>query len=355
MLDLIHTWYQRHFSDPQAVILALFLVITLGTILVLGDILAPLLIAAVFAYLLEGVVRHMDRVGTPRALSASLVLGVFLLLMLLLMFGVAPLLFQQVTQLFIELPRMIGRGQQELLRLPEVYPNLNLTKEQINDIVKPLTGQVVSLGQAVLSFSLANVLNVFAFAIYFILVPMMVFFALKDKNMLMKWLNNFLPTRSPLSKRIWEEVDHKVANYVRGKFIEIVIVWAVTYLVFAVMGLSYSLLLSFLVGISVIVPFVGAFSVTLPVAIIAYFQWGLSADFYWLLFAYVIIQVLDGNVLVPILFSEVVNLHPLAIIVAVLFFGGLWGVWGIFFAIPLATFVHALLKAWPSSPSYEPG
>lgn len=355
MLDLIHTWYQRHFSDPQAVILALFLVISIALILLLGDILAPLLIAAVFAYLLEGVVRHMDRVGTPRALSASLVLGVFLLLMLALLLGVVPLLFQQVTQLFNQLPNMMFQGQEALLRLPETYPNLNLDKAVISDILDRARGQVLGFGSVLVSFSLANVLNLFAFAIYFILVPMMVFFALKDKRDLLEWVQHFMPTRSTLSKRVWSEVDNKVASYVRGKFIEIVIVWAVTYVVFALMGLKYSLLLSFLVGISVIVPFVGAFSVTLPIAIIAYFQWGLSADFYWLLFAYVIIQVLDGNVLVPVLFSEVVSLHPLAIIVAVLFFGGLWGVWGVFFAIPLATFVHALLKAWPSSPSYEPG
>ena len=355
MLELIQTWYQRHFSDPQAVILALFLAISAMVIWLFGDILAPLLIAAIFAYLLEGVVQHLDRLGMPRPLSASLVLGVFLLLMLALLLGVVPLLAQQVTQLFNQLPAMMARGQEELLRLPETYPTLNINKEWINSIINSIRGQVLGFGSSVVSFSLANVLNLFAFAIYFILVPMMVFFALKDKRQLWKWLLNFLPNRSDLSIRVWEEVDIKIASYVRGKFIEIMIIWAVTYLVFAVMGLNYSLLLSFLVGISVIVPFVGAFAVTVPVAIIAYFQWGLSADFYWLLFAYVIIQVLDGNVVVPVLFSEVVNLHPLAIIVAVLFFGGLWGVWGVFFAIPLATFVHALLKAWPSSPSYEPG
>ena len=52
--------------------------------------------------------------------------------------------------------------------------------------------------------------------------------------------------------------------------------------------------------------------------------------------------------LVPLLFSEVVDLHPVAIIVAVLVFGGLWGFWGVFFAIPLATLVQAVLKAWPT-------
>jgi len=60
---------------------------------------------------------------------------------------------------------------------------------------------------------------------------------------------------------------------------------------------------------------------------------------------------LDGNVLVPLLFSEAVNLHPVAIIVAVLFFGGLWGFWGVFFAIPLATLVKAVFNAWPRDES----
>jgi putative permease len=71
--------------------------------------------------------------------------------------------------------------------------------------------------------------------------------------------------------------------------------------------------------------------------------------------AYAIIQALDGNVLVPLLFSEVVNLHPVAIIVAILVFGGWWGFWGVFFAIPLATLVQAILKAWPrvASPEQE--
>jgi putative permease len=70
--------------------------------------------------------------------------------------------------------------------------------------------------------------------------------------------------------------------------------------------------------------------------------------------AYGVIQLLDGNVLVPLLFSEAVNLHPVAIIVAVLFFGGIWGVWGVFFAIPLATLVSAIFSAWPTAIHEQP-
>ena len=88
--------------------------------------------------------------------------------------------------------------------------------------------------------------------------------------------------------------------------------------------------------------------VTVPIAVAAYSQFGLVGDqFLWTMLAYGIIQALDGNLLVPLLFSDVVNLHPIAIIISILIFGGLWGFWGVFFAIPLATLVHSLLNAWP--------
>jgi putative permease len=114
------------------------------------------------------------------------------------------------------------------------------------------------------------------------------------------------------------------------------------------------MLLGVVVGLSVLVPYIGATVVTLPVAVIAYFQWGFTGDFGYIMLAYAVIQALDGNVLVPLLFSEVVNLHPIAIIVAVLVFGGLWGFWGVFFAIPLATLVQAVLSAWPRAPKPVP-
>jgi putative permease len=145
------------------------------------------------------------------------------------------------------------------------------------------------------------------------------------------------------------EVDRQIANYVRGKFWEIIIVWAASYTAFAFFGLQYSMLLAVLVGLSVVIPYVGATVVTFPVMLVAWFQWGWGQDFIWVTVAYLVIQALDGNVLVPLLFGEVVNIHPIAIIVAILVFGGLWGFWGVFFAIPLATLVNAVIRAWPRS------
>ena len=121
-----------------------------------------------------------------------------------------------------------------------------------------------------------------------------------------------------------------------------------TYIPLKIMGLQYAALLCLFVGLSVIIPYVGAIAVTIPVAMLAYFQFGLGYDFLYIMLAFLIVQFLDGNLLVPILFSEAVDMHPAAIIIAVLVFGSLWGVWGVFFAIPLAALIQAVITAWPS-------
>lgn len=350
MLDVLKNWYRDYFTDPQAVILLLLLVCALGLFVLVGHIMAPVLVAMVLAYLLEGVVVTLERRGINRTLSVVFVLVLFITISALVLFGLLPVLSQQVTEVVRALPDMIAKGQEQLMRLPQTYPEV-FTVEQIEVLISNLRREVGQVGQNILSFSIAKLGTFIQILIYLVLVPLIVFFTLKDKHMILAWASKFVPHRAELSFQVWREVDQKIANYIRGKFVEISIVWVVTYATFTLLGLNYSLLLSFLVGISVIIPFVGAVAVTLPIALIAYFQWGFNANFWWLLLIYQVIQLLDGNVLVPLLFSEMVNIHPLAIIVAVVFFGGIWGIWGIFFAIPLATLVQAVLNAWPRAKS----
>ena len=148
-------------------------------------------------------------------------------------------------------------------------------------------------------------------------------------------------------KSVFSEMNGQLFNYVTGKFIEMLIVASFSYLVFAILNLPYAVLIAILVGLSVIIPIFGAILVTIPVVLIGLYEWGLTEPFYWLLGLYLIIQILDGNVLVPLLFSNRNNLHPVIIIISVLFFGGIWGFWGLFFAIPLATFIKAIINSWP--------
>jgi putative permease len=258
-----------------------------------------------------------------------------------------PLVSQQAVELIQHIPDIINRAQTEIMRLPKTYPKL-ISENKIQQMIFAVQKELLTYGQNVLSLSAASVVGLVSAMIYLFLVPMMVFFFLKDKTLLISWFLQFMPRDRHLTVRVWEEVDIQLGNYVRGKFAEIFILWFVSYATFAAMGLNYAMLLAVLMGVQVIIPYIGATLVTFPVLGVAYFQWGLSGDdFMYIVIAYSIIQALDGVVLVPVLFSEAVNLHAIAIIVAILFFGGLWGFWGVFFAIPLATVVKAVLTAWP--------
>ncbi|MDX1513389.1 MAG: AI-2E family transporter, partial [Gammaproteobacteria bacterium] len=307
----------------------------------------------IIAYLLEGVVEFLMRLRIPRFLAVLIVFSAFMAFLMFLIFGLLPLLSRQATQLFQQLPNMIARGQDALLTLPERYPQL-FSEAQVRDLISSIRSETLAFGQRVVTISFASVVGIIAWIVYLILMPLMVFFFMKDKDQIVNWMTGFLPKDRTLLGQVWRDVDLQIGNYVRGKFVEIIIVWVVTYITFAAMGLQFSMLLGVLVGLSVLIPYIGAVTVTIPVAVVAYFQWGFTADFAWLLAAYAIIQALDGNLLVPLLFSEAVNLHPVAIIVAILIFGGLWGFWGVFFAIPLATLVQAVLKAWPRLTSTGP-
>ncbi|GJL81166.1 MAG: AI-2E family transporter [marine bacterium B5-7] len=345
-MHLIADWFKRHFSNPEVVFLAIVLIAVFTVILVFGDVLGPVLASIVIAYLLEGIVKVLERNRIPRLIAVILVFSIFLLALTVVMFWLLPLLSSQLTQLAQDIPSYLTRGQGALLQLPTRYPEV-ISAEQVNDIIRLLRLELTTWGQKVVTFSLSSVLGLITLLLYLILMPILVFFFLKDKKKIVSWLLHYMPSDYKLAQSVWQEVDGQIANYIRGKFWEILIVWAVCFFTFSYFGLQYAMLLGLLVGLSVLIPYVGAAVVTVPVYLIAWFQFGWSTEFIYVAVAYLIIQALDGNVLVPILFSEVVNLHPVAIITAILIFGGIWGILGVFFAIPLATLVQAVLRSWP--------
>ena len=350
MKEVLTRWYQRYLSEEEAVILLVMLTVAFAVMLLFGDILAPVLVAVILAYLMQGVANVLRQRGLPGELSVAFSTLLFLGGFLAVLFGLAPLVWRQLVALVREAPAIIEAWRKVLVTLPEEYP-VFFTQQQVNELTAAIQAEMASVGQILVTKGLSSIPSVLAAAVYLILIPLMVFFFLKDREQLTGWFADFLPTKRPLLERIWSELNLQFANYARGKGIEVLIVGSASYVVFAIFSLNYAALLGLLVGFSVIVPYIGAALVTIPVVVVAYFQFGVTPDFYWVVGAYLLIQVLDGNVLVPLLFSEAVNLHPVAIVIAVLFFGGLWGFWGVFFAIPLATLVNAILSAWPSSDS----
>ena len=348
MYEVMRGWVNRFLSDEEGVLLAALLIVSVIIIVTMGTVLAPLLTGIVLAYVMQGAIKTMERFQMPKGLAVSITFVIFMGFFLSLLFFVIPRVWRQLQSLFQNIPSMVERTRDLLGELPLNYPEL-VSEQQVTSWIELLNSESAELGQWLLSFSLSQLPLLAAVAVYIMLVPLLVFFILKDQRQILAWCSSYLPSEKPLLDRIGREMDEQMANYIRGKVIEIIIVGGASFVFFQLMGLEYAALLGFLVGLSVIVPYVGFVAVTFPVLIIAYLQFGWGSEFITILIGYSIIQGIDGFFIVPLLFSEAVNLHPIAIITAVLVFGAWWGVWGVFFAIPLATLIKAIMSAWPQT------
>ena len=348
MLEEINNLFRKIFSNEETLVFGMLLTAAFLILFFLGNILTPFLISIIFAYLLVGMQKRLEDYGLNSTVALIVTFSFFLLLGIALMVWLGPLVYQQLQSLILEIPKWVNAFMIFAQNVPEKYPDL-VSSDQITAFLQSLSGQITAISQDFLKASIAGIQNTVTIAINLILLPILVFFFLFDRESIISDFLNILPRERAMLKKVWVEMDGQLSNYARGKAIEIVIVGSAAAIIFMYFGLEYIALLSVLVGFSVLIPFLGAFIVTLPVAAVGLLQFGLSFDFWLLMGAYLVLQILDGYLLVPILFSDAVKLHPVVIMLAVFVFGGMFGFWGVFFAIPIATLIKAIWNSWPKN------
>jgi len=348
VLEEINNLFRKIFSNEETLVFAILLTVAFLILFFLGNILTPFLISIIFAYLLVGMQKRLEDYGLNSSIALILTYSFFLLRGIALMVWLGPLVYQQLQSLVLEIPKWVNALMTFVQNVPEQYPDL-VSSDQITAFLQSLSGQLTAISQDFLKASISGIQNTVTIAINLILLPILVFFFLFDRESIISGFLNILPKERAMLNKVWVEMDSQLSNYARGKAIEIGIVGSTAAIIFMYFGLEYVALLSVLVGFSVLIPYLGAFIVTLPVAAVGLLQFGLSFDFWLLMGAYLVLQILDGNLLVPILFSDAVKLHPVIIMLAVFVFGGMFGFWGVFFAIPIATLIKAIWNSWPKN------
>lgn len=237
-----------------------------------------------------------------------------------------------------------------VVNLPEPIPSmvtLKMLERSVQNGRIAATNKIADLMRTQL---MPSVFNAFTWLVYFIIVPIFTFLMLYDKQSLQRRAATFLlPNNQKLMKEFWPSLHGQIAGYIRGKILHIIIISCANTVAFMLMGVNYAMLLGVGVGLSVVIPYVGAVIIAVPVVLVAIFQFGFSSSLMWVLVIYTVIQLLDSNVLTPMLFSKAMNLDAFSILAAILIFGNLWGFWGVFFAIPLATFIKTLIVRWPNT------
>lgn len=346
MLEDLNNLLKKIFSNEETLVFAILLIIAFFILFFLGNILTPFLVSIIFAYLLVGMQKRLENLGLGSNISFVITYGFFLLLGIALILWLAPLVYQQTQSLIQEIPKWVNSSMVFIQNIPQKYPDL-VSSDQIIAFLQSLSGQITDISQNFLQASIAGIQNTATVAINLVLFPILVFFFLFDRAEMISGFLKILPKEREMLKSVWIEMDEQLSNYTRGKAIEILIVGCASAIIFMFFGLQYIALLSVLVGISVLIPYIGAIAATIPVAAVGLLQFGLTFDFWLLIGAYVLLQMLDGNLLAPLLFSDAVKLHPVIIMLAVFVFGGLFGFWGVFFAIPIATLIKAIWNSWP--------
>lgn len=348
MFKLLIDWYRRRFSDPNVASLMIVMISFFIVIYFFYEILLPILIAVILSYLLETPIKFLIKKKIPRIIAVIFILLIFVSIVLLGAIILLPIIWQQGVSLVGNIPIMLTFVNKSLMALPEHYPEL-IDAGLFDSIIQNIKDKILEAGNSLLQYSIVSIVGLFNIIINSVIIPIMMFFLLKDKERILNYCSELLPKNRCILNRVAVEMDQQIGNYIVGSIIHIIILFSFMYVPFYFLGLDYALLLAFIMSISVIVPYIGVIISTIPFVIVALFQWGWSTEFAFAMVVYTVIQVIDGNVVVPLLFSEKLNLHPLVIILAVLIFGGLWGFWGIFFAIPLATLVKAIINAWPKN------
>ena len=242
-----------------------------------------------------------------------------------------------------------------VIKLPEPLPSmvtLDMLERTVSSLRRGATRQIATLMSTQL---MPSVVNAFTWLVYLIVVPIFTFLMLYNKHELQNSARLFLlPNNQQLMRKFWPSMHQQIAGYIRGKLLHIIIISIANTLAFMALGVNYALLLGVGVGLSVVIPYVGAVIIAVPVVLVAIFQFGFSTELMWVLIIYTVIQLLDSNILTPMLFAKAMSLDAFSILAAIMIFGGLWGFWGVFFAIPLATFIKTLITRWPNADTQPP-
>ena len=352
MFEQVNKVLKNIFSNEETIIFSLAILLFFLVISFFGSILTPFMISIVVAYLLVGMQKKIQSYDVSANVALIITFSVFIITGAALLIWLVPLLYIQLQAFILDVPNLINNFLDFISGLPAKFPDL-VSSEQISIFFQAVSEEVSAIAQNIVKSSISGIQSAITFLLYIILFPILVYFFLFDRKNIIEGFIKIIPGKREMLTNIWAEMDIQLSNYVRGKTIEIFIVGIAAAIIFASLGLKYSALLSVLVGLSVIIPYVGAFLVTIPIVVVGLLQFGLGTEFYLLIGLYLLLQAIDGNLLVPIIFSETVKLHPVVIILAVFIFGSMFGFWGVFFSIPIATFIKAVWNAWPSSPNND--
>ena len=318
-----------------------------GLLYLLSPILAPFLFAAILAYILDPLVERLTGKFVPRTLAVLLAMFGVLVAIVALALIVLPLFVKELRLLAERVPEFIVWLNQRLA--PFLARHLGVEFQFDVDTVRRLAGDLVADNQDLVARLLGSLkiggLAVLAFIVNLLLVPVVLFYLLRDWNPLLARVDALIPRRAyDKAKTILREVDVVLAEFLRGQLLVILAMGVFYVLALWLARLEFALPIGLIAGLLSIVPYVGALVGFVLASMAALMQFDSLWSVAWVWLAFGIGQALEGMAVTPLLVGERIGLHPVAVIFALLAFGQIFGFFGVLLALPASAALLVALR-----------
>ncbi|MEP6940411.1 MAG: AI-2E family transporter [Rudaea sp.] len=314
----------------------------------LGPVLTPFVVAAMFAYLFDPLTARLQRLGLNRTAAVSIVVLVLALLFVLVLIILVPYLSRQITTFVRVLPVWSAWAQSTAvpwlnrrfdlsIELPDTQSLIGVLQEhwkEAGGLATTLVAGVSKSGLAIVSFITRLVV-----------VPVAFFYLLRDWHLLVARIHELLPRSiEPVVSRLAREADETLGAFMRGQLLVMIALGAIYAIGLWAVGIDIGPLIGLIAGLISFVPYLGSITGILMGVVAALVQYGDWLHLSLVIGVFVFGQLLEGYVLVPRLVGERIGLHPLAVIFAVLAGGELFGFLGVLLALPAASVLLVVLR-----------
>lgn len=339
---------------------------------ILGYTLSSVIIAIIFAYIIDPIVNYLERKGVKRQFGVIIVYISVILIFGILIVSVIPKTINEISNLLTSLPAMVDTLIREVntfvsnlfakfnIELPENFINVyKETNPKVNgnvetpqivsdilDSIKATINDLIVKAQGSLMGSLSNVLSkVYGFltsAFRLILIIIFSFYFSVDKDRFMLRVKKAIPNkyREDISY-LTSNIDTALQQFIRGRMLMAIFVGLITMAYLLVLRVDFAIIIGLITCVADIIPYIGPFLGCAPAVLFAFMDSPMKA--LWVLILFVIVQWVENNILAPKLIGDSTGLNPLVILISIIIGGGIFGVWGMVISVPLMSIIFILV------------
>ncbi|OFI50392.1 AI-2E family transporter [Floricoccus tropicus] len=308
----------------------------------LGIIMLPVVLAAIFYYMLNPIVDWCEKKGIKRTISISIL---FIILVGIIIFSLAvviPSIFDHIESFMTNIPYYISESQKRINEIIK-QPLFEQFRPQIEEFINNVSGKLIEASRDISKTAVSGVTGFLSTAtsvlVSIAILPFILFYLLKDGRRLNPYVTQFLPDKvRPQTAKILSDVGNTLSNYVRGQVTVSLAVAIMLSTLFTIIGLKYSVTIGIIAGVLNLIPYLGSF-VALVTALLVALATG-PVMIIKVLICFALEQFIEAHLISPLVLGSKLKIHPVTVLIVLLTSGKLFGLWGVLLGIP----VYASLK-----------